>query len=207
MALNQIAVGIQNNPDTTAAITARGGKQGETMVSELHGRYYEQSYRGNLFQGAIAAQVTTVGLATTYTGLILSNPVGSNVNLSVNKCGFAFVVAFVAPAAIGLMTGYNGATNVTHTAAVTPRNLFFNNSSTGKGLLDSSATMPTAPTLNSIFGVAATNAITVPPLSSGFIDLEGSLVVPAGGYVAFYTSTASGAAGGFFSFQWEEVPV
>jgi hypothetical protein len=207
MALNQIAVGIQNNPDTTAAITARGGKQGETMVSELHGRYYEQAYRGNLVQGAVAAQVTTVGLAATYTGLILSNPIGSNVNLAVNKCGFAFTVAFGAVAAIGLMAGYNGSTNVTHTTPVTPRNLFFNNSSIGKGLLDSSAVMPTAPTLYTVFGSATTATAAVPPLPSGYYDLEGSLVVPAGGYVAFYTSSASGAAGGYFSFQWEEVPI
>jgi hypothetical protein len=209
MALNQIQVGIQNNADTTNAITARAGKQGESMVSELHARYYEQTYRGNMFGGAIAGQVTTVGLATTYTGLLLSNPIGSAVNLVLNKCGYAFTVAFPAGSAVGLFTGFNGSTNVTHTATVQPRNQLFNGAAGGgRGLLDSSATMPTAPTLNTLFGAGLTGAITTTPFGlAGLVELEGSLILTPGAYAGFYTSTISGAAGSFLSFSWEEVPI
>lgn len=202
-------VQTQAGPATAAdggQVNLRAGKQGDVIVSELHGRYYETTYRKAGFNGAITGQVTTVGLATTYTGLCLSNPIGSSVNLVLNKVGYAFIVAFAAGATVGLMTGFNSGTNVTHTTPVTPRNQFLNGAS-GSGLLDSSATLPTAPTLNTVLAAGLTGAITVATLVQGFADLEGSIIVPPGGYVAFYTSTVSGAAGGAFSFGWEEVPV
>jgi hypothetical protein len=193
-------------PGTTP--TLRGGNMGDLIVSELHGRYYESTYRRAVMNGAIAGQVTTVGLATTYTGLCLSNPIGSTVNLVLLKCGFAFSVAFAAASAIGIMTGYNSSTNVTHTTPVTPRSQFFGVGAAGTGLLDSSATLPTAPTLNTILGMGLTGAITtVPQVLTSIVDLEGSIILPPGAYAAFYTSTVSGAAAGHFSFTWEEVPL
>jgi hypothetical protein len=158
-----------------------------------------------MYSGSIAGQVTTVGLAATYTGLCLSNPVGSAVNLSVISAGFSFIVAFAAGAHIGLMTGYNATTDVTHTAAVTVRNQLFSGAG-GVGKLDSSATLPTAPTLNLILGSGLTGAITTTPfVPSGLVPIEGAIELIPGAYIAFYTSTVSGAAGGAFSFQWEEI--
>lgn len=178
------------------------------MVSELRARYAEQCVRGNQFSGSIVGQVTTVGLATTYTGLCLSNPIGSGVNLGVTKCGFSFIVAFAAGAHIGLMTGFNGSTQVTQTTPVTTRSrLFTGAASAAKGLLASAVTLPTAPTVDQIFGSGLTGAITTGVVVPSYVDLEGSLVLPPGAYAAFYTSTASGAAAGGFSFQWEEYPV
>ena len=117
-------------------------------------------------------------------------------------------MAFAAGAHIGLMTGYNATTNVTHTTPVLPRAQFFTgNSGTAAGLLDSAATLPTAPTVNQILDSGLTGAITTSPSGcAGFIDLGGSLILPPGAYAAFYTSTASAAASGAFSFAWEEVP-
>jgi hypothetical protein len=204
--INELRVGALAQTDGSQLI-ARAGKTGETVVADAHPRYYEATSRSTTYNGAITGQVTTVGLATTYTGLCLSNPVASPVNLVVTKVGYAFTVAFAAVAAIGLATGYNIATNVTHTAAVTPRNNRFNGSGGGWGLLDSSATLPTAPTLNTIFNAGSTATAAVPPLVSGFVDLEGSIILPPGAYMILYTSAASGAAGGSFSFTWEEVAV
>lgn len=202
--INELKVGPQVATDGGQA-TARAGKSAETIVGDAHGRYYETTYRKAIFSGSITGQVTTVGLATTYTGLVLSNPIGSNVNLVINKVGFAFIVAFAAGATIGLMTGYNATTNVTHTAPVTPRNQFFTSVGGGSGLLDSAATLPTAPTLNIILGAGLTGAITTATVvAPTVIDLEGSIILPPGAYCAFYTSTVSGAAGGAFSLQWEE---
>lgn len=48
----------------TAKTIARAGQQGDLIVSELHGHYYEQNYRGKVFNAATQALVTTtVGLA------------------------------------------------------------------------------------------------------------------------------------------------
>lgn len=203
--INELRVGALAQGDGSQLIS-RAGKTGEQIVGDAHPRYYEATVRNGVYHGAIVGQVTTVGLATTYTGLCLSNPVNSPVNLVITKVGIAFTVAFAGAAAVGIATGYNIATNVTHTAAVTPRNNKFNGSGGGWGLLDSSATLPTAPTVNCILGAGLTGAITtIPYTGPQIVDMEGSIILPPGAYAIVYTSAASGAAGGNFSFQWEEV--
>jgi hypothetical protein len=199
---------------TTTSISAgvlvpgRTGNMGEDIVSELHGRYYEAAYRRSIFSGASLGQTTSVGLATAVVGLTLTNPIGSPVNLVVNKFGFSFIVAFAAASTVGLAVGYNAATAVTQTTPVTPKNNFVGVGATGTGLLASTATVPTAATVQLIAAAGLTGAITtVPYIAPTVIDLEGSIVLPPGGYLCTYTSTASGAAGANFSFQWEEVPV
>lgn len=181
---------------------------GEQAVSDVHPRYYESTIRRATYNGAIVGQVTSAGLSTTYTGLCLSNPIGSGKNLVITKAGYSFIVAFAAGAHIGLMTGYSANTNVTHTTPVTPRSQFFNTAGGGVGLLDSAATLPVAPTVNTILGSGLTGAITTVPNIGPFLaDIEGSIILPPGAYCAFYTSTASGAGGGAFSFTWEEVDI
>lgn len=205
MVLAENKVGPQINSDGTI-VTQRAGRTGETVTTDAHARYYEPTIRRSVYSGSVVGQVTTVGLNTTYTGLCLSNPVGSSVNLVINKVGYAFIVAFAAGAAIGLMTGYNATTNVTHSTPVTPRSQYFTSAGGGIGLLDSSAILPTAPTLNTVFASGLTGAITTATtVGPSVIDLEGSIILPTGAYCAIYTSTASGAAAGAFSFQWEEV--
>lgn len=204
---NYVQPGEQLIGDSAVA-AARGDRQGATSVSQLHARYYEQTFRRRIFSVATSAgQTTSVGAATTYVGLCVSNPVGSAVNLAMNKFGYGFSVIFAAASVIGLMTGFNASTNVTHTVAATPVSNFVG-SPKGVALADTSATLPTAPTLQLVLNTAGTAAVSALFLSNqGWIDLEGSFVVPPGGYIALFTSTASGAAGAFASFSWEEVPV
>lgn len=204
--LSELRTGLITSADGSVN-PQRADRTGSLITADGHARYMEAVFRRTVYNGGIVSQTTTVGLATTYTGLVLSNPVGSPVNLVLNKCGYAFTVAFAAVAAIGLMTGFNASTNVTHTTPVTPRSQFFNSAGGGVGLLDSAATLPTAPTVNTFFDSATTATAAVPPLPHGIVDMEGSIIIPPGGYVAFFTSAASGAAGGFFSFSWEEVPI
>ena len=208
MPLSQTTVGAQYASDGQT-VTQRAGKQGDGIVSELHARYYEQTYRGNVYSGAIVGATTSIGLATAYTGLCLSNPLGSNVNVVVNKVGYAFTVAFTAAAVVGLATGYHASTNVVHTTPVTPRSQFFNGATgAGKALLDSAATLPVGPTVNQILASGLTGAITTAPfVPGGLIDLEGALILVPGAFAILYTSTASGVAGASASYAWEEVPV
>jgi hypothetical protein len=203
----QTLVGPQQSAVGALQQNLRTGRQGDMVVSELHGRYYETNNSKSLFSGSNqTGQVTTVGLATTYTGLCLSNPIGSGVNLVLNKVSAAFPVAFAAGAVVGVMTGYNATTNVTHTAAIVPKSQFIGTGPTPLALVDSSATLPTAPTLNTVLSAIGTAAITaVSTAPAVYEDLEGSIILPPGAYAAIYTSSASGAAGMFASFSWEEV--
>lgn len=184
----------------------RLGRSGEIVVDELHGRYYESVYRGNVYSGGnVGGVVTTVGVATTYTGLCLSNPPGSGANLVVLKVGLAFIVAWPAASLVGIMTGFSG-TAVTQTTPITPaRNLV--GGGAGIGLLASSVTLPVAPTVRQMLLGGLTGAITVQTAAPAMFDLEGSIVLPPGGFAAVFTSTISGAAGMGASFTWEEVAI
>lgn len=186
----------------------RAGNMGDTIVSELHGRYYEAAYRRALFSTANSAAVATVALGTTaYTGLSLANPIGSTVNLVLLKASYALSVAAPSAGYLGLETGYNSGTNVTHTAATVVANNFIGVGASGTGLADSSSTLPTAPTNRIMLCNTSTIATTAYNGSAPqVIDLEGSIILPPGAYVAFYTF-ATNTAAWWFSFFWEEVPV
>src|SRR5258708_4319920 len=82
---------------------ALAGPTGNIVVSELNGRYFEQMRSNRLFSACIqASQALSVGLATTYTGLLIYNPLGSNKVLVPNKVKFA-PLSMTTFAVIGLM--------------------------------------------------------------------------------------------------------
>jgi len=187
----------------------RQGQLGDLVVSELHGRYYETTYRRNMFTATLTAGTTTsAGLSTTQTGLLVLNPNNSPVNLVINKVGYAFLVAFAAASAIGLQTG-NQSTALL--SGLTTTNTSVRSNYAGSGVVGNaltySAATTTAPALQQLFGAGLTGAITTVPQVYSYFDLEGSLVVPPGAWVGSYTSTASGASGMLVTIQYEEVPL
>ena len=198
---NVLLTAVQNNQDGVKA-QARGGKQGDTVVSELHGRYYEQTYRGNMF--SISTQgtnvTTTAALATTFTGLAISNPAGSGVHLVLNQFTAAQFAVGVA-GTIGIMGGIG-----VLTASLTPQSRVIGGGQVSKALASASATIST-PLLIATYGSVGSGATTVPLAFQGICkDFEGSLIVPPGSFIASYTSTAQTSAWQF-SFCWEEVPI
>jgi len=211
MAANQLIVGVQQNNDGTIPITARGDRQGATVVSELHPRDFEQTFRQNRFYGSNGAtpSITTVALATTYTGLCLYNPAGSGVNCAIDKVGYSFIVAFPAGATIGLLVGYSVAGIVTASAAASPgASSFIGQGRSPQCRCALSATLVGTPFLHTVFASGLTGAITtVPFVPEGLVDMNGSVVLPPGGYAAIYTSTVSGAAALAGSFSWEETAI
>ena len=163
-----------------------------------------------IYAGATGAITTSAGLATTYTGLVLTNPIGSPVTLTVEQVSIAPIVAQAAARIIGLMVGYSGTTAQTQTTPITPTPVApvgaFSGS--GAGLLASAATI-TTPTLAMLLGELDTGAITVVTANIQVIPMRNNngdplIVIPPGGYVAFYTSTASTASSLAFSFTWGE---
>jgi len=190
---------------------ARAGQLGDTIVSELHGRYYETAYRRNLFLATSpAASVTSAGIvasAAAYTGLVLYNPVGNSNNLVLNKVGLSFPVTPAAAITYGLTT-LGVVSAVATTTAATTRNLFLGGSApTALAYSVATITYSTAALPAHILGTVGTGAITVFGQIQGMYDLEGSLVIPPGYAASIYTSTASNTAGFWGSFQWEEVPI
>ena len=205
----QTLVGQQNAADGQVVVN-RAGKQGDVIVSELHGRYYESNYRKNKFYGSNGAvpSVTTVALATTYTGLCIYNPAGSPVNLVLDKVGYSFLVAFPAAATIGLLVGYAPAGITTASAAASPgASSFIGSGLVPYGKVALSATLVGTPFLHTVLGEGLTGAITTTPEVISIVDIEGGIILQPGAYAAIYTSTISGAASLAASFQWEETPL
>src|SRR5271157_510346 len=88
-----------------APVPVRTGNLGDLVESDVHGRYYETSYRKNLFYSASTGINNSPGNASTgYSGLCLSNAPGNPVNIVLQKVGFSYTLAFQNPVFIGLMT-------------------------------------------------------------------------------------------------------
>lgn len=184
----------------------RAGNLGDLIVSELQPPYYEGTYRRNGFSASIqSVATTTVGLATTYTGLAVSNPVGSGVNLVLTLASIMqSVIQATQIEAYAIAVGYNATTNVTHTAALTPVSNLIGSGAVAVGKADTSATLPTAPTYHTFVqntGTATANG------TGSVIDLKGSIILIPGAYACWVTPAQASVAGLWFSFNWLEVPV
>jgi len=189
--------GPQLNSDGSANVSARSDRLGSILMVEGRGRYAENTRRGLRMHGANQAAVTTtVALATTYTGLCLYNPIGSTVNLEIDKFGYSVVVAPAAAMAIG--PAISGVTADGQYNA-------YANGPVGQGLIYKAATLPTAPTLRQLLGGVNAAAETAQEVPVPLFDLEGSIILTPGSYLCAYTSTASGASGMLFSIGWTEV--
>jgi len=184
----------------------RGDSSSAMIVAEDKARYAESTNNGNMFSSAVQALVTTtVGLATTYTGLCLSNPLGSGKRLLLNKVSWMqSVLQATQIEGIALAVGFNGTTNVTHTTPVAPKSNLVGSGLTPLGLTDVAATLPTAPTYSHFLANTATATQNNP---GGVVDLEGSVILLPGAYIIFATPTQASVAGMWFGFQWEERPL
>lgn len=202
MSLNQVIVGVQSNADGANPVTQRGGQQGDAIVSDLHARYYEQTVRQRVFsvntQGT--AVTTTAALATTWTGLGISNPAGSGVNLALLKFS-ATQFAVGAASTIGIMGGVG-----VLAASLAVQSRLIGGGAVSLANASAGATIST-PLLITTFGSVGSLATTTYGLEPGiFVDLEGSIIIPPGSFVATYTSIVTTSALNF-GFCWEEVPI
>lgn len=195
----------QTTGTNPANLAVRIGPTSEIIVDELHGRYYETTVRKAMYSGAnLTGVTTTAAFATTYTGFCLTNPIGSTVNLVLTKVTYTPVVAQTAALVFGIMTGYSASTAVTQTTPLVPLSNFVGQPA-GTGLIASSVTLPVAPTRLILLDTLLTGAITTTTSGGKVVDMEGSVVIPPGGFAAFYTSAASVASSLAFGMMWEEV--
>lgn len=156
-----------------------------------------------------AAQATSAALSTTYTGLCLSNPNSSQKNLYLLRVGVGLSVAPAAIAPIGIIGGFSS-TDVTHTTPGTVASTFLQASTPAAlqqgvpsvGLVDTSATLPVAPTwLEMLMGGFTAAALPASPLAN--FEFGGSWVIPPGGFICIGSLTA---VTGFFSMTWAALP-
>ena len=159
---------------------------------------------------AVLATATPAGLTTNYTGgFVLYNPVGSTVNVAIERVGLAFVLAPAAPAAFGLATGAS-VVALAGTLTLLPSK----SKLVGSGVQpvaqmysSSSVTLPVAPSVDTILGSLGTGAVTTTESMPGMYDLKSAILLPPGAYAVLWSSTALPASGYLGSIDWEETSI
>lgn len=198
-------------PGTSAQ--ARLGQLGDAIISELHGQYYEGAYRKTRFGGsmqALLATATIAGLGTTVTGTtVLYNPPGNSNNVVIEKFGVGFVLAPAAPLIYGLATGFSTTALSGTLTSLTPKskNIGSGIQPTAGLVASASVTLPVAATVDQVLGHLDTGAVTTVTNVASLFDIQGSIILPPGGFCHLWTSAALLASAHMASFQWEEVPI
>jgi hypothetical protein len=183
-----------------------------TCMQQLHGKYYEATYRGNVFTCSTAAAPTTMANANASplaagTGqpiIGLLNPQASGKNLIIMKVN-------IGVAASTVVTGnivWNYAINQTITAAAngTINCNFLGGAaaSIAKAYVNTATTGSTAgimlrPAFQLQFGSSVGEMVGILEL-----DMDGDIIVPPGGYIALANGTANASTTYQASITWEE---
>ena len=178
---------------------------GSLLIAQTAGAYSTAVRKGNVYSGANQTGcIWTVGLATTNTGLALTNPVGSGKNLVILKAGFD---ERVAPAGIQdvWLAGGSSTTAVTHSVAGTPRNMLVGAPNAAVGLVDTGCTLPAAPVyLLPLIGGKTSAALSVSGTIS-VVDVGGLIVMAPGSYLIIACFTVGAAVGQMGCIVWEEI--
>lgn len=211
--INQNIVGQPASASSNAVMNARAGQLGDVIMSELHGRYYETTYRSNSF----LLSVSTAAAVTAYSGgaagtpmLALFNPVGSGRNAVLNKISVGNAASASAAGTVSFALYFGATATITQATTVTPWNMATQ--------LQSGSVMTGFRNVALTSGSAATNAIALASyywataagaalVTNGVFDLEGAIIIPPGSYAALGGSAALTGATWIGSMQWEEVPV
>jgi hypothetical protein len=221
----QYQVGPQILSDGSVG-TARGGRSGELVLQHLHGRYYEQVLRGNVYSigcKPTALAAATIALDATSQPIVgVWNPPTSPVTLAILQAALVDFINNVTSVALGGFVWASAIGVTALTAGLSPfnRKTLASTGSQAKAFSLSTASLLTglaattplvvfeAAEFNTASGLLTTTvaAATPTPSVSGVQAFDGSLFVPPGGVLALLntisvtTHTVSGR------LLWEEVP-
>jgi hypothetical protein len=203
--LNEIRVGpvVSANGGVNPA---RGDVTGATVVTQAHGDFQEAVDQGNVFAVANQAGVASqAGLSVTTPVLTLVNPIGNTKKLAVWYVGCVFNVVFAAVAAVFVAVGVNTVV-VAGTLTTAHRNMKVGSSVAPSGIPLLAATLPVVPVAIGLLGSGLTSAVNLFPVTAMLEKwYKGALILMPGTNLSLQTLAASGAAGMFCEYIWEEI--
>lgn len=223
MPLNQGQVGPGTFTDG-ATPTARLGRAGDAIVSELHGRFYEQAYRGNVYSvghaAGVALSASTILLTSSATPILgVWNPASSPVNLVMLQASLMSFLNNVTSVAPGVYVWAASTGNAALTLGLTPwnRKTLAQSGSYAKGFAGATAltgltnnlvVMEGAGELPIASGLLTTvvPATTTTPGVAGVQNFDGGFIVPPGGVLALLNTISSTTHTVAGRLTWEEVP-
>ena len=197
-------IGPQNYGKGTAGRSIRQETTGGLIASKYLPDYAQAMIDGVSFSAANqAAQAVSVALATTYTGLVLYNPIGSSVILVPKTVKYALSVAPAGIATLGLIGGWAATGGVSaQTTPLTSQSAQIGNTVKGKGIALSAATIVTPTWIDEL--IDGFTAAALPSPQNGPIDLRGKFGILPGGFIGVGALTAVTGLG---AIVWDEIPL
>lgn len=221
MAVIQGNVGVQNSGDGNLVI-GRFGRTGELIVSELHGRFYEQTSRGAMFSNGLAAltalSANTITLTATTTPILgIYNPLGSGINAVVTQAVLGTGANNTATVGPGIFVWASSTGNTALSTGTVPTPRFLGGAAAKcKGLAGIALTGLTNNLVVShaadipvptIITTAAMPATIQTPTVIGIENIDGAFIIPPGGILALLNTVSTVTTSVHGRLLWEEVPV
>lgn len=218
--LSQGQVGQIQSAGDGVQVALRAGKLGDQIVSELHGKYYEQTYRGNVFSVGMtstALTANTITLTATTTPIIgVWNPPSSTANVVLLKAKCVLTAAGNSAVAPGAFVWATSVGNNSISTGLNPlnRKTLAQSGSQAKGF--NITTALTGLTNNLViqhaaaFGtLLAAQGATASPITSGdgIEEFDGAFIIPPGGVVALLNTVSTTTVSVSSMILWEEVPL
>ena len=208
---------VSQGPGTPFSL--RGGQLSDLIVSEVQGRFYENTYRGNVFcdGGTVnALSANTISLSATTTPILGAwNPATSPVNLVILQASLvlhATAGSAVDPGALVWATSTgNGA--ISTGRAPFNRKTLAGVGSQAKGMYFTALTGLTNALViqfGAAFGLINTampSTATNSPVVGQLENFDGSLIVPPGGVLALLNTISSTTVSVSGTLMWAEVPI
>lgn len=225
--LSELQVGAQNNSGDSGKIPARAGRQGDAIISQLHGRNYEQNYRGNVYAGGmlltsisnvIWTSATTDATAKPIVGLW--NPLNSGYNAVILKAMLGVTMTAATNTGAGPYVWMKATGEAAISTGTTPVNLK-TLASAGSVMKDMSGIALTGK-VNALallrgshlsggssanFSFVGTAVGQATPQFSAVELVDGDIIVPPGGVIGLFATTTPVAHSAASGLVWEEVPV
>jgi hypothetical protein len=207
----------------------RIGKMGDTIITPLHGRFYEQVSRGNIFSigcNVTALSANTITLTATSTPIMgIWNPPTSGVNVVMLQLALSLAAnTLTAPIPPGpfVLASSLGNNAITLGSAPFNRKTLANTGSAAKafpggvaltGLTNNVVIFESLelPNLSGLTDAGTVGASTTTSNATagafGLVNFDGGLFIPPGGVLSLLnvTSTTTYSVAG--RLMWEEVPV
>jgi len=219
-------VGPQVVQDGVTAVM-RQGRSAEQIIGELHGRFYEQVFRGYVFSagsGVTALSATTITLTATSTPIVgVWNPASSTVNLVILQLAIQSLFnTWTTPTGSGvfLIATSVGNTAVSTGAAPFNRKTLASSGSQAKAFnggvaltgLTNNVVILEEVDIPGIQGTGAYGTISAPTAAfftsvGGVQNFDGSLIVPPGGVLSILNQTSTTTVSVASRLLWEEVPL
>lgn len=208
-------VGVVLGGDSTTPASGRQGKTGESIISQVHGKYYESASRGTVFNACDqAAGVATVTAISTTSIFSLYNPQNSGKKLVINKVRLGYFSGTLGAGpiyhCINTMAGGSAVAAPTSGTLLTayPTDAGVQSGAAAVGIARTGSTV-TSPIVHSpICSVGAALASTATFQNNCSDDLDGEIVIEPGNCYQIQSKCAAGSSPLItVGVSWEEIPI